>query len=116
LQRLIDMANASPFLHLPLRQLDQAFSCQTVTAFAEPFLSTHRKPARRDPAGEFAGVAWVILGAGNTWPSVVSQATRDLFVVTHSSLYFFDGLRCTPGQSSHLGGLWSATRSASSRG
>jgi hypothetical protein len=31
---LIGMANASPFLHLSPRQMDLAFSCQTVTALA----------------------------------------------------------------------------------
>jgi hypothetical protein len=45
LQGVKGMANASSFLHLPPRPMDQAFSCRTVTAFAEPFLSAHRKPA-----------------------------------------------------------------------
>jgi hypothetical protein len=34
LQGVKGMANASSFLHLPLRQMDQASSCRTVTALA----------------------------------------------------------------------------------
>jgi hypothetical protein len=90
LRMFIDTVNASPFLHLSLRQSDQAYSCQTETEISESFLSAYRKPgASRDHAGEFAEETWVTSTVVSTWASVVLQVPWNLFVITHIGHKFF---------------------------